>query len=301
MNLSAVNLNLLVAFDALLAERHVTRAARRLGVTQSALSNSLHKLRALFDDPLFVRAPRGVSPTPRAVALGPHVREGLARLELALGAPGFDPKTAQRSFIVAASDFVQLVVLPRLVDELAAEAPGIRIDVRGWGRHVVPDTLARGDADVAIGYFGHVPDRHHRAQLFEEPFACIVRRGHPLVGKRLTAKTWAQIPHVVVSEAPDHAPTQVDRALAKVGLRRTVALRVSHFLVVPSIVASSDLSAAIDRRVALAFKLPLAVFEPPVPLPRGKVTMVWHERADNDPAQAWLRSKIQAASAARER
>lgn len=295
MNISAVNLNLLVAFDALLAERHVTRAARRVGVTQSAMSNSLRRLRTLFGDPLFLRNARGVVPTPRALALGPLVRDGLARLETALGAPTFDPTAAERTFTVAASDFVQLVVLPPLLARLAKAAPRVRLEVRAWGRHAVPEDLARGEVDAAIGYFDRIPPRHRHRVLFREPFACIVRKGHPALPKRarrLDAATWASIPHVVVSEDAARGPTLVDHALAKRGLTRTVALRVSQFLVVPAIVAATDLSAAIDRRVALAANLPLEVFEPPIPLPEGRVAMVWHERTHGDPASEWLRAQI---------
>jgi len=296
VNLSSVNLNLLVAFDALLEERHVTRAAKRIGVTQSALSNSLRQLRVLFDDPLFLRGARGVSPTPRALGLGPLVREGLSRFEIALGKPEFDPASAERRFVIAATDFVQLVVLPRLLDTLRRTAPGIRLSVRGWGQQVVPQQLANGQFDLALGYFDRAPPQHVARQLFEEPYVCIVRRGHPGVGKTLTAKAWASIPHVVVSESPHSEPTAVDRALKAVGLERTVALTVSHFLVVPSIVASSDLAAAVDRRVALAFELPLRVFKPPVPLPKGRVSMVWHARTSEDPALNWLRETIHRAA-----
>jgi DNA-binding transcriptional LysR family regulator len=290
VNVAAVNLNLLVAFDALLAERHVTRAAARIGVTQGAMSNSLQRLRELFDDPLFVRAPRGMTPTPRALALGNHVREGLARFQLALGEPTFDATTAEQTFVLAASDFVELVLLPPLWKRLAKEAPGVRIDVRPWGRHEVPDLR---DVDLALGYFDRIPPRHHVKKLFEEPYACIVRKRHPAVKKRLTAKIWASIPHVVVSESRDAGPTAIDKALAAEGLSRSVALRVSHFLLVPAIVASTDLAAAIDRRVALAFELPLAIFEPPVPLPPGKIAMVWHDRTDADPALRWFRTQLE--------
>jgi DNA-binding transcriptional LysR family regulator len=295
VNVASVNLNLLVAFDALLAERHVTRAAARIGVTQGAMSNSLRQLRGLFDDPLFVRAPRGVTPTPRALALGPHVREGLARLQTALGEPTFEPSSAEQTFVLSASDFVELVLLPPLLKRLATEAPGVRIDVRPWGRHEVPDLR---EIDLALGYFDRIPPKHHVKKLFEEPYACIVRKRHPAVKQRLTAKIWASIPHVVVSESRDGGPTAIDRALAERGLSRTVALRVSHFLLVPAIVASTDLAAAIDRRVALAFDLPIAVFEPPVPLPIGKVAMVWHERTDRDPALRWFRALLESVAQA---
>ena len=131
MNLATVNLNLLVALDALLAERHVTRAAARVGVTQSAMSNALRQLRALFDDPLFVRGPRGVTPTPRALSLAEPVRRGLATLSEAFAEPRFDPASAERTVVLAASDYVELVLLPPLLARIAREAPGVRLEVPG--------------------------------------------------------------------------------------------------------------------------------------------------------------------------
>jgi len=227
------------------------------------------------------------------------VRDGLAQLERALGEQRFDPLTSERRFVLAASDFVQLVVLPKVLDAITKSAPNVRVEVRSWGRHSVPTQLVDGEFDVVLGYFDQIPAGHEQQALFEEPYACIVREGHPAVGKRLTAKVWASIPHVVVSEAVRSGPTGVDRALRAVGLQRKVALTVPHFLVVPSIVATSDLSAAIDRQVALAFPLPLRVFPPPLPLPVGRVSMVWHERTSADPALRWLRGLLASATPAR--
>ncbi|WP_437680694.1 LysR family transcriptional regulator [Sorangium sp. So ce131] len=293
MNLSTVNLNLLVALDALLAERHVTRAAARVGVTQSAMSNALRQLRALFGDPLFVRGRRGVTPTPRALALAEPVRRGLATLAEAFAEPRFDPASAERTVVLAASDYVELVLLPPLLARLARDAPGIRLEVRPWGLHEVPDTLARGEVDLVLGYFDRVPPRHGRTRLFEERFVCIARRGHPRIRARLTTKAWVETPHVVVSERDD-GPTGVDRALAAHGLRRTVGVRVSHFLLVPALVAQTDLVAALSRRVAEPFaaSFGLRIYPPPIALPAAKVGMVWHERLEADPGHTWLRGVI---------
>ena len=179
MNLSGVNLNLLVAFDALCRERHVTRAAKRVGITQSAMSNSLRQLRALFDDELFVRAPRGVVPTARALSLAEPVRRGLSLLEGAVAPPTFDPSRDARTFVLSADDYVQLVVLPPLLTALAARAPHVRLKVVHSARHAVPEGLARGEVDLAFGWFGAPPPRHRREKLFTERFTCVVRRGHP--------------------------------------------------------------------------------------------------------------------------
>lgn len=178
MNIGAVNLNLFVTFDALLAERNVTRAARRLGLTQSAVSNALRQLRVLFEDPLFLRRASGVEPTPRALALAEPVRRGLESLGAALAPPVFDARTAERSFVLAASDYVELVLLPPLLRRLAREAPGVRLEVVPWGLHEVPPSLARGEADLMMGYYGRVPSGHREAPLFGEVYVGLARRGH---------------------------------------------------------------------------------------------------------------------------
>jgi DNA-binding transcriptional LysR family regulator len=293
VNITAVNLNLFVAFEALLAERNVTRAARRLGVTQSAVSNALRQLRALFDDPLFLRRSAGVEPTPRALALAEPVRRGLAALGEALAPPRFDPKTASRTFVVAASDYVELVLLPSLLARLAREAPDVRLEIVPWGLHEVPPALARGDADLMIGYYARVPASHRDAKLFSEQFTCIARRDHPKIHGRVSVRAWTSVPHVVVSERPG-SPSGVDRALAARGLSRTVGVRVSHFSIVPQIVARTDFVAALSRRVAepAAKALRLFTFAPPLPLATSHVGQVWHDRVDADPGHRWLRSVI---------
>ncbi len=293
MDIRTVNLNLLVAFDALFEERSVTRAARKMGVTQSAMSNSLAQLRALFDDSLFRRVAHGIEPTARAIALAEPIRHGLHLLGRALSPVEFDPTTASRIFVLAASDYVEFVLLPRLVRRLQHDAPGVRIEVRPWGLHEVPALLARGEADLMIGYYDAVPERHRQQLLFREVYRCIVRKGHPRVRRRLSVKTWLELQHVLVSQRAD-SPGSVDRALASRGLKRTVGVRVSHFLMVPALVAGSDMVAAVSRRIAETFARPLglATFAPPLPLPTSRVGQVWHEQMDADPGHQWLRGLI---------
>ncbi len=299
MNISSVNLNLLVAFDALLAERSVTRAAQRAGVTQPAMSNSLRQLRALFDDALFRRLRHGLEPTPRALELGARVRAGLRELESALAPAHFEPKASERRFVIAASDYVEFVLLPPLLRRLSREAPGVRIEVRPWGLHEVPQALARNEVELMIGYHDELPAHHTELRLFDEEYVCIVRRAHPRVGKRLTLERYLELEHVLVSQRSD-SPGSVDRALGRLGKKRQVAVRVSHFMLVPSLVARTDLVAAISRRVAEAFARPLElrVLPPPLDLPKAHVSAVWHEQLQNDPAHRWLRSTVQ--SVARE-
>jgi DNA-binding transcriptional LysR family regulator len=293
MDIKGLNLNLLVVLDALLAERHVSRAARRLGLSQPAVSNALAQLRSFFGDPLFVRARGGVVPTVRALALAEPVRAGLAQLETALGAPGFDPGKSDRTFVIAATDFVEFVLMPRLLARIGREAPHVRLRIAGWPYHRVPSTLESGEVDVMLGFYRDVPPGHRQESLFPDEFVCIVRRDHPRVGRRLTLKTYVALSHVLVT--PEAAgPGAVDEALAKIGLSRTVGLRLSHFLMVPAIVAATDYVAAVSRRVADAFAAPLElrVLPPPLAIPRGAVGQVWHERTHTSPAHAWLRKTI---------
>lgn len=293
MNIGSVNLNLLVALDALLEERSVTRAARRAGVTQPAMSNSLSQLRSLFGDPLFSRHAHGLEPTPRALALAEPIRQGLRLFGAALSPPSFDPETASRRFVVEASDYVEFVLMPPLMRRLSREAPGVNVEVRPWGKHEVPPSLARGEADLMIGFYDHVPPQHRQNLLFDEEYVCIVRKGHPKVGKRLTLERYLELEHVLVSQRAD-TPGSVDRALEKKGKKRRVVARVSHFLMVPMLVARTDLVAALSRRVVLplAGPLELRMLPPPLPLPRGRIGQVWHEQLETDPGQRWFRELV---------
>ena len=293
MDLRSVNLNLLASLSALLDERSVTRAATRMGVTQSAMSSSLAQLRVLFEDPLFRRGAHGIEPTPRALALAATLSEGLRLLERTLSPDAFDEATSKRTFVLAASDYVEMVVLPGLVQRLSKTAPGIRVEVQPWGLQEVPAMLARGEADLMIGFYDALPPRHQQESLFEDGYTCIVRRAHPRVNKRLSLKTWLELEHVLVSQQRG-ARGSVDRALEARGLSRKVGAQVSHFLLVPLLVARTDMVAAVSEFVADAFAAPLGLrrFAPPIALPAGRVGQVWHEQMSNDAGHQWLRKTI---------
>ena len=293
MNISGVNLNLLVAFDALFEELSVTRAARRAGVTQPAMSNTLAQLRALFGDTLFVRHRTGLTPTARAHELAEPIRKGLRLLESALTGPRFDPNTSERRFVVAASDYVELVLLPALLRRIAHEAPQVRLALRPWGLHEAPPELARGETDLMLGFYGQLPPHHYEQPLFDDEYVCVVRRRHPTVKGKLTLAKYLRLSHVLVSAHADGMGS-VDRALLARGLQRTIGARVSHFLTVPVLVAQTDFVAALDRRVAEVFAGPLGLelFPPPLKLPKGTIGQVWHEQQHADPGHRWLRALI---------
>jgi DNA-binding transcriptional LysR family regulator len=293
VNISAVNLNLLVAFDALFEELSVTGAARRTGVTQPAMSNTLAQLRLMFGDPLFTRHRTGLVPTARARQLSEPIRKGLRTIEGALVAPTFVPATSSRRFSIATSDYVELVLLPALLRRLSRAAPGVKLQLRPWGAHEVPPELSRGEVDLMLGFYDAVPAHHHEQALFEDEYVCVVRRRHPIVKKRLTLTRYLELSHVMVSSRVD-SPGSVDRALAALGKRRNVAARVSHFLTVPVLVSRTDFVAALDRRVAEVFAGPLGLrlLPPPLSLPKGVVGQVWHEQQHHDPGHRWLRETI---------
>jgi DNA-binding transcriptional LysR family regulator len=293
VNINSVNLNLLVAFDALFEEQSVTAAARRAGVTQPAMSNTLSQLRALFGDALFLRHRTGLTPTTRAKALAEPIRSGLRLLQGALVGPSFDPATSTQRFVIATSDYVELVLLPALLRRLHERAPGVRLQLRPWGLHEAPPELARGEVDLMLGFYDKLPPHHHEQALFEDEYVCVVRRRHPTVKTKLTLARYLQLSHVLVSSRAD-SPGSVDRALAALGKQRMVGARVSHFLTVPVLVSQTDFVAALDRRVAEVFAGPLGLklFPPPLKLPKGTIGQVWHEQQDGDPAQRWLRALI---------
>ena len=293
VNINDINLNLLVAFDALFEELSVTRAARRAGVTQPAMSNTLAQLRELFDDALFVRHRTGLNPTARAKELAEPIRKGLQLLQGALAGSSFEPATSERRFVIAASDYVELVLLPALLRRLAKEAPRVRLALRPWGLHEAPPELARGEVDLMLGFYGKLPPHHYEQALFDDEYVCVVRRRHPTVKSKLTLAQYLQLSHVLVSAKADGLGS-VDRALAALGKQRTIGARVSHFLTVPVLVSQTDFVAALDRRVAEVFAGPLGLrlFKPPLALPKGSIGQVWHEQQNADPGQRWLRGVI---------
>ncbi|WP_438017751.1 LysR family transcriptional regulator [Sorangium sp. So ce315] len=290
VHLASIDLNLLVVFDALLAEGSVTRAAARVGLSQSAMSHALGRLRALIDDPVLVRTPRGMIPTPRAQELAGPIREALAQIEATVArSPRFDPATARRSFSVATVDYVELILLPRLVQKLFADAPFVDLVARPydsdmWG------SMETGKVDLAIGMFPTVPAGFYRQRLLEEHYTCVVRRNHPVVRSKLTLKMYTSLPHALISPRGDGGG-RVDEVLAEQGLSRRVALQIPHFLVAAHIVAQTDLVLTVPARIAQVFAdmQALRVMKPPLELGGFSLDQVWHERQAKDPAHMWLR------------
>lgn len=293
-HMASIDLNLLLALDALLTERHVTRAAERVGITQPAMSRSLQRLRALFGDPLLVRTAQGMIPTPRAEALAAPLDRVLDEIAgWVRDRATFDPAQAVRHFRIASADFGAMVLLPPLLRRISAEAPGIDVAVVSLPQDLGA-ALTAGEIDLVLA-----PPRKDTASavvwkpLFDEGFVTVVRRDHPLVGERLTLEQFVSLPQISV--APEGRPGNLlDDALAERGLSRRVVLRVPNFLVPPLLLAESDLILTTAERIAWRFAslLPLRILPAPLPLPRFTIAMGWHEYRRADAAHAWLRGLV---------
>ncbi len=293
MNIQTFDLNLLLAFDALLRERNVTRAGARIGLTQPSMSNALTRLRKLCDDPLFVRTRAGMEPTPLAQKLAGPVQQGLETLKIGLEQPfGFDPAKSARTFRLVMSDIAEITVLPRLMAALKRAAPEVNIVATQVPRERFRSVLENGEADLALGNLPELKSGFYQQRLFHDHYVCLARRDHPDIGERLSLRQYLQGSHVQVSTSV--GDTMIDRELTKRGLQRRIALQVPHFLVVTVIVMNCDLLVTIPYTVVSLLRAMdrVKVMKLPFRIPDANVRQFWHQRYHHDPANRWLRRLI---------
>ncbi|OCP19196.1 LysR family transcriptional regulator [Ensifer sp. LC54] len=294
INIATIDLNLLVIFDALVAEGHATRAAGRVGLTQPAVSHALNRLRALFGDPLFVRSPRGMVPTPAALDAAPAIRSILEQVEGVLrGGRAFEPEESRRQFVLGLSDYAAFVLLPRLTARIEREAPNISLVIRNTSHGVGLPMLDEGSVELIAGNFPGPPSHMREELLYEEDFVCAGRGDHPALATPLDLDGYLSLRHLQVSTS-GNPHGYVDAVLAERGLKRSVAVTVGHFLMAPLLVDSSDLLATEPRRLfgTCASRLPLRFFPPPIDIPPFRVVQAWHARHDADPGHQWLRGVV---------
>ena len=299
MNLKSFDLNLLLIFEALMEERNVTRAANRVGLSQPAMSNALARLRRTFNDPLLIRAPTGMTPTPAAQAMIPAVRAALAQLRAALEEkPAFDPSASRRTFQVLANDYAEIMLLAPVVRTLRVRASGINLRVhRPASIFHAPTPAQLADAsNLAIGFFPDALVLDAALQfelLWEERNVCIASASHPSIRGKMSIRQYAAAHHVAVFYKTE-GPGIIDTMLAQKGLSRHSTVLVPHFASVPFLVSESDLIATVPERLALKFSrlAKLQVLPSPLAIPPFRLTMVWHERVQADPAHTWLRNLI---------
>jgi DNA-binding transcriptional LysR family regulator len=296
--LADIDLNLLLALDALLRERSVTRAGAALGLSQPATSHALARLRELFGDELLVRQGNDMEPTALAESLVAPLAEALDRVEALLWHErAFDPVAADRDLVIAMTDFVEVTLLPAVLPHLGI-GPRLRLRLRRLGNELPERALADGDIDLAVGTILSPPPALMVSTLYRETFAAMVRRDHPCLTTPLTPESYAALDHVLIA-APGDGPGIVDVALEERGLRRNVVLRTPHFLTVAPLLAATDLICTVPARIAhdSSLRHDMVVIDPPIAVPGFDVAMFWHPRRERDPAVRWLRDRLRAAAA----
>jgi len=295
MDMHGIDLNLLVAFDALMAERNVTRAGARIGRTQPAMSAALARLRALFGDELFIRSPSGLQPTPRALDLSGPLSDALGQIQRTLDfTQSFDPAASRATFTLAVSDHPAFVLVPRLASHLATQAPDVELQVRGFtNREHAEELLESGVAHAVVGVPASWGANVLTRPLFQERFVSIVRKRHPLAGKKLTMKRFLAFPHLLVSPEGDRHGL-VDAKLAELGLARRLGISLPQMYAAPRIVASTNFIATLMAGVveSSAELANVDILATPLTLPAVSFVLAWHRRNDSHPAQRWFRGLI---------
>jgi DNA-binding transcriptional LysR family regulator len=293
MQLKDIDLNLLRLFDAVYRQRSVSRAADSLDLTQPAASHGLTRLRLLIKDPLFVRAPGGVRPTPKADRLAQAVREALGTLEEALNESAeFDPRQSRKTFRIHMSDIGEGRFLPDLMVMLREQAPGVRVETMPLPRAEITDALDSGRIDFGFGFLPSVKETQ-RVQLLKDRYIVLLRQGHPFTRRRRTGKALLEDLKLLEFVAVrTHADTL--RILQLLNLEDRLRLTTEHFMVLPSIVKATDLAVVMPHNIARGFAEEggYSIVEPPFPLRDFAVSLHWSKRFEADPANRWLRQAI---------
>jgi DNA-binding transcriptional LysR family regulator len=293
MDIRAVDLNLLKAFDALMTERAVTRAASRIGLSQPAMSHALSRLRGLFADDLFVRTVAGMEPTARAREIASLVTAAIEHIAAALNLGAeFDPAASAAVFTAGMAEYAEVALVGRLARGFAVTAPNATLRLVPATGHQALDQLERGEIDVAVAYLPHLPAHLEASALLRDPFVVVMRKGHPAAMRPWSLEAYAALDHVLVS--PRGAPSgALDRILVDFGLKRRLSLLVATYLAVPAALGWSDLVATVPERTARQIARTAEVEILPLPIDFATtVSMVWHRRAAKDPAQQWFRALL---------
>jgi DNA-binding transcriptional LysR family regulator len=297
MDLRRIDLNLLVALDALLTEASVSRAAVRLRVSQPAASHALKRLRDRFDDMLLVRDGGQMRLTPRGAGLLAPVKDALAACHSVLSSgEHFDPRTAARTFRMAMSDAMTVENLPLIMRRLRGLRSSIDLEVDAAGPQHSCRLLLADEIDLAVGVFPHIPKGLTTRDLYRDQLVCVVDRKNPwLRNGRLDYKAYLQAPHVTVNPTSDSG-IQLDEILVAMGIRRRIAVSVPHYLALPSGIRGTDLIGLSRRRLLSVFRNTSSLLILPVPVPVAVPELVfmqvWHRRYDLDPGHRWFRDLV---------
>lgn len=292
MDLKDVDLNLLVVLHELLIQRRVSRVAQSLGLTQPAVSNALARLRNVLGDELFVRTGSGMVPTPYAAQLGAAVADAFGVLHGAMNQQrSFDPATSERRFMIGMTDIGEIYFLPRLVQELARNAPGVSVSTVRNTAVNLEEEMEAGHVDLAVGFLPQLAAGFVHRRLFRQRYVCAFRKGHPLDKRRVSLREFSAAEHlVVIAAGTGHG--KADEVMERAGIARNVKLRLPHFVAVGHLLRGSDLVATLPERLAESVAEPfgLAYVAHPAKLPEISIDLFWHARYHRDPASQWLRT-----------
>ena len=294
MNIKNFDLNLLVVFKTLFEEKNVTKASKKMGITQPAMSNALNRLRYLVKDELFIRGPRGMRPTPRANDLSLPIQSALNNLESSLSSIDFNPKTTKKLYRISMSDDVAPIILPNLVNFIEKNSPESSLCIRSEQGNEALKLLDNNEIDFAVGRFESVGSRFGYSDLFTEKYVCILKKSHPLNEEtKLSIDQYLEAKHLRV--APMDAPIHpIDRALSQLNLEREISVRIDLITLAPVIIRNSDLILTLPSKTAqrMAKNYDFRIIELPLDLERRKTKMVWHKELTNHPTFDWVKTQI---------
>jgi DNA-binding transcriptional LysR family regulator len=289
---NSIDLNLLAVFQEVYRERQISAAAKRLGLTQSAVSNALARLRRTFGDELFVRTAHGMQPTPFAEQVAGPLGVAMAQVALALNQRSqFDPATSNRRFVLAMTDVGEVHFMPALIERCRTVAPHVQFSSVRAGSIDLKDELESGRVDLAIGPFDGISEALYQRMLFRQPYVSMIRAGHPLARGKLTLERFVAAEHLLV-DATDSPYDRINQLLEQAGIGKTTRFRVPHFTAVPYIVSASDLVVTVPQKLAERAARPFGLkwIVPPLALPMLQTNLFWHRRFHQDPGIQWLRA-----------
>lgn len=300
MHFEQLDLNLLVALDALLTDRSITAAGMRVHLTQSAMSGALSRLREFFNDDLLTQVGRRMVPTPLGESLAEPVRQILLQIKATINAkPGFDPATSTRHFSVMMSDYVDTVLMSEVLRRAEDIAPWVRFNLMSNDVTSPVELLERADVDLMIMPRQYLSDKHPHEDLYTDDYACVVWRDNPLIGSSISVDQYLQMGHVVLQFGGGRVPVQDEWFLTKLGVTRRIEVRAMNFNSVPQHIVGSRRIATIHRRLAEYYArcLPLKILAPPYDLPSLTEAVQWHRLFEADSGNLWLRGLLKQVAA----
>ncbi len=294
MNIRNFDLNLLIVFKTLFEEKNVTKASKKMGITQPAMSNALNRLRYLVKDELFIRGPKGMRPTPRANDLSLPIQTALNNLELSLSSINFNPKTTKKLFRISMSDDVAPIIIPNLVDFIEKNSPESSLSIRSEQGNDALKLLDNNEIDFAVGRFETIPARFGYSDLFTEDYVCICKKTHKFASeKKLSIDQYLSCKHLRV--APMGAPLHpIDRTLGQLNFEREISVRIELITLAPMIINNTDLILTLPSKTAqrMSKNYGFNIVELPLDLEKRKTKMVWHKELTNHPTFDWIKNQI---------